>query len=733
MRKHQTGQAFPLGLALILFAALGALVLFNTGKTATDKARLANTADAAAYSGLLWQARALNFQSYTNRAMVANQVSIAQAVSLRSWVLYGRVSTENINTVLQGVPLVNVVSSAMQEIMTAVEEIVGPITEAMVQVVDQVNGVLSTAQRAMYASSFTATPEIVQQVVKANDERFSNETHYGLAALGKNLSDWKSFTAGYDQEDIPDMRRKADVVKRSLDRFSQKRKWKFFKYWMPLSPFTLIRLEREGATHLVERVSENGIEFEWKAKDNLSFNTRIWRPFRSWKRVEVPIGWGEAFANERGIDTIEQPDAGSPSPFQPYTRWFRRNAWAEYNGDYGVRSLQGSESLQAIDGYHGMRAYRSLSARNRATQDPRLELRVEVSMDLNTIRSSDHFTAGSTFSAPLVSPGDVLTSIGVAELFYEKPVENGIRSEQEANGYNPYWDVRLKAVPAADRVMAVALRPSGSSVASTPDTNNGLDDYVETTAVELQAIGGQLLEGEADGAGMSAFDGQSIAALESQVASLQSEFSSELENTQDAIESGIEDALDNALESILAGAVSGIGIDLQNAEQVRAELGATQDWIDGLQGDFDEVVANGEARANAVREEFERIRVEVGEAYVLERDRIVADHLVYLEELNADLREAQAAISRSFNSNQGREQAERRLEAARGRLHDAQDVLYTELAGELQNIVNAQSEFIELSFDDAYQAVKLEYLSDDDIVEQLGISEILDEDESEYD
>ena len=114
MITRQRGQALPLGLAMILIGVLGALVLYNTGRTASDKARLANAADAAAYSGLLWQARALNFQAYTNRAMVANQVSIAQAVSLSSWARYGDQTATNISRGPRQLPVRRTARSAGQ-------------------------------------------------------------------------------------------------------------------------------------------------------------------------------------------------------------------------------------------------------------------------------------------------------------------------------------------------------------------------------------------------------------------------------------------------------------------------------------------------------------------------------------------------------------------------------------------------------------------------------------------
>src|SRR5258706_42195 len=85
LQRGQTLVLF-LGFAAALVSVL--LVAFNSGQTTNAKMRAMNAADAAAYSGAVWQARTLNFQAYTNRAMVANEVAIAQSVSLRSWVSY---------------------------------------------------------------------------------------------------------------------------------------------------------------------------------------------------------------------------------------------------------------------------------------------------------------------------------------------------------------------------------------------------------------------------------------------------------------------------------------------------------------------------------------------------------------------------------------------------------------------------------------------------------------------
>jgi len=68
----------PTSLAALLF-------VFNTGQLTAEKTKLVNTADAVAYSAAVMQARALNFDAYTNRALMADEVMIAQAVSIAAW------------------------------------------------------------------------------------------------------------------------------------------------------------------------------------------------------------------------------------------------------------------------------------------------------------------------------------------------------------------------------------------------------------------------------------------------------------------------------------------------------------------------------------------------------------------------------------------------------------------------------------------------------------------------
>ena len=83
--KKQHGQA---AVFVVLFSAIlltSTFAMFKAGKLTTNKMQLQNAADAAAFSMSTVEARDLNFASYMNRAIVANEVAIGQFVGLASW------------------------------------------------------------------------------------------------------------------------------------------------------------------------------------------------------------------------------------------------------------------------------------------------------------------------------------------------------------------------------------------------------------------------------------------------------------------------------------------------------------------------------------------------------------------------------------------------------------------------------------------------------------------------
>jgi len=73
------------GLLFLAVVVMTLLILYNQGQLVHNRMQIENAADAAVYSQAKLAARNQNFIAYTNRAMVANEVSIGQMVALLSW------------------------------------------------------------------------------------------------------------------------------------------------------------------------------------------------------------------------------------------------------------------------------------------------------------------------------------------------------------------------------------------------------------------------------------------------------------------------------------------------------------------------------------------------------------------------------------------------------------------------------------------------------------------------
>jgi len=94
--RRQRGQALVFGIFLLMAGLAGLYFLFNAGQLTAEKTRLVTTADAVAHGADVMQARALNFDAYANRALVANEVLVAQMVSLSSWAQYAQTHADNL-------------------------------------------------------------------------------------------------------------------------------------------------------------------------------------------------------------------------------------------------------------------------------------------------------------------------------------------------------------------------------------------------------------------------------------------------------------------------------------------------------------------------------------------------------------------------------------------------------------------------------------------------------------
>lgn len=126
------GQALVLFLTLIGVLCLGVILLFDTSQVVNKKVRLTHTADAAAYSAAVQQAKAYNFAAYMNRAQVGNEVAIAQIVSMWSWLnmlhthtRVGYTTFTALATTFFWVPGVNAILTALARVYNVAERVAG--------------------------------------------------------------------------------------------------------------------------------------------------------------------------------------------------------------------------------------------------------------------------------------------------------------------------------------------------------------------------------------------------------------------------------------------------------------------------------------------------------------------------------------------------------------------------------------------------------------------------------
>ena len=151
MIQHTRGQALVYIVAMLVPISLLAFYTFNSFTISNEKSQLQNTVDAVAYSVATVEARDLNFKAYTNRAMVANQVAVGQAVSLVSWARWLDRTAENLGLVTSWIPYLNAATRALSRVVDGLRRGIEAAIPPYATIIDSVviNGLMA-AQLAMH-------------------------------------------------------------------------------------------------------------------------------------------------------------------------------------------------------------------------------------------------------------------------------------------------------------------------------------------------------------------------------------------------------------------------------------------------------------------------------------------------------------------------------------------------------------------------------------------------------
>ncbi|MFV2005181.1 MAG: pilus assembly protein TadG-related protein [Gammaproteobacteria bacterium] len=487
--KKQKGQAIPIGIAAILGVTILMLTLFNTSQVVSEKMRIVNTADAAAYSGMVVQARTMNFTAYTNRAMVANQVALAQMVSLASFGTYVEQVGIKLSMALAAVPFIGpAISRGVNVAAKTARALISAYAQVSAGVIHLIQVSISKAQKAANVASVAATKVVVNAVVAANDPNYEVTFVTGNALMAINKGSWIKATKQYTNNLY--QTRKANLAMASRDGFStRKRGWRR-KLYLDISiggTGLFGYIYRDADTRLFSKRGQNknsrtqkNLKWEWKAKDTLS----VWAGYK-WNFLfdsgssekEVPVGYGSAFMSETNRDF-------DPTRWR-WRRWNFKNRSAERTA--GFKSYTTNMST----GYGGMQPYYDLAdtgtgSKVVAKKRPTVALGIEVTKKANPpIRTSSNikdlgstkaYVKGSTRNGmgatglfrvdDNFAANKGVSAVARAELYFSRPVGVGKSFgsnrrtndiEEYANLFNPYWDVRL-ADPTTERKAALGVR-----------------------------------------------------------------------------------------------------------------------------------------------------------------------------------------------------------------------------------------------------------------------------------
>jgi hypothetical protein len=424
-RGSSRGQAFVFLLPLLAALAAALLVVFDSGQAVSEKQRLVNAADAAALGAATWQARALNFESYMNRAVIANEAAIAQSVSLRSWSAYMNRLLPGAAALTRWVPILNGATLALQRIWAGFDQVLQPGLTAFEGLLSVVDHDLAGAQRFVHAAALVAVPEVVRGTLAANDPRYRLSPG-GELLLARWAAEWVQFTSFYGGA----FRwRQADVLRRSTDGFTEARGVTF----NPLLIGAAVRGEKRGGTDL--------LDFEtWRAMDTLSLHTRSGLLFGS-MREQAPLGWGGAETGE--FTRLAGLHGGSPR-VNPRASRLATAATRRQPAYLGLPSLRDVSVAQRNDLSPPRVVVRAaLSARQIATSPQALQAPFVVDLQGSRPRM-----------APVAPASSYATA--AAEVRFVRLVPRADGARELGSLYNPYWRPRLAAAAPAERALAAA-------------------------------------------------------------------------------------------------------------------------------------------------------------------------------------------------------------------------------------------------------------------------------------
>ncbi len=445
IRSKQGGQALIAGLVVLMIAVAGVVVLFSRSQITIEKQRLNAASDAAAYSAALWRARVMNFDAYANRAIVAQEVAVAQAVTLTSWAKYFETFSQNAATMSAAYPPLAAVMSQISSVAQLSREVTETAADLEIKArAAKDTGYKFLLEDGQFLMGLTANGFALNMIT--TEVARENHPEY-FAFLLPDQGTSFDFVKKYSTDD--ERLRLKDVVLRSLDPFTgQSRDESLRILLLPSGCFlkstkierNFMNLRKRGGTVLSDDMER------WESADTASLHNWQFRGmFKGCKEYEaVAVGYGAAEAADSEVQRVVSSTAND----------LDKNPAAKGNASSQIKSFESYGGLSRIRELD----YEQFSNKKFPTSDIAVVTRVKQA----ELRTADTLNLGvGRFRTTDDAHKNALRTISAAQVYFRKPTQSASGEAEEleyASLFSPYWQARLIAPSEAQRAIASEVK-----------------------------------------------------------------------------------------------------------------------------------------------------------------------------------------------------------------------------------------------------------------------------------
>ena len=551
LRFREQGQAAVFILLMTAMVALAAVFLYRGGKLTSEQMELQNAADSIAFSISVLEARDLNFMAYTNRAMVANEVAIGQAVGLMSWLNHlGSTPTflRRYASLLSPIPFIgqaasailNGIATGMNVVANVAKNIAGPMIAGAIPALVAASKVYSGAQMLMHLATTTVTLSTLNELLAQNAPNAEISPFGWLSYLAHTVTYYSHFTKRYGASSEDGMGRFAAMVNESRDVFTRNRG---FRIPLPgdisfsAGPFSFglqSNMIKVGGSQLRYKGNKSiGEKFSWSAADTSAWRLGIQMGIDfgfvavnvdisnnqasidmhfdfglfSWDvglsipmPTEAPFGVGTSQASQtkNKLKVTDMGNLVNPLPDEMYgfapvlkVPWFSVPPFPN-----GVPlAITNSVASNKYSGLAGFGYVDTITPDNSFWSFFAPNLIIGLKADRQDIEDANTaMTTGQLALTSQLGNNNDAGAIAKSEVYFSRPNDLSFFKRRDGlteygSAFNPYWQARLVDTSYSERTMALLLQQQVAWTGDLQALGNQALDSVPNISNLLQSLG----------------------------------------------------------------------------------------------------------------------------------------------------------------------------------------------------------------------------------------------------